>query len=149
MKTIGIRREDKNAWERRVPLVPADVADLLRDNDLAVVVQPSPIRVHADAEYAAAGAVVAEDLSPADVVFGVKEMPLHELRDGRTYLYFAHVIKGQPYNMPMLSRLRCPKIRIWSNGFVPVLLARSLARKWTNWSTAGLMEIPLGGSKNA
>ena len=24
-KTIGIRREDKNEWEKRVPLVPADV----------------------------------------------------------------------------------------------------------------------------
>jgi alpha-aminoadipic semialdehyde synthase len=27
------------------------------------------------------------------------------LRPGRTYVYFAHVIKGQPYNMPMLQRL--------------------------------------------
>ena len=26
--TIGIRREDKNEWERRVPLVPADLAEL-------------------------------------------------------------------------------------------------------------------------
>ena len=26
--TIGIRREDKNKWERRVPLIPGDVADL-------------------------------------------------------------------------------------------------------------------------
>ena len=28
IKTIGIRREDKNEWERRVPLVPGDVLEL-------------------------------------------------------------------------------------------------------------------------
>ena len=28
IKTIGIRREDKNEWERRVPLVPDDVLEL-------------------------------------------------------------------------------------------------------------------------
>ncbi len=29
-KTIGIIRETKNDWERRAPLVPSDVAELLR-----------------------------------------------------------------------------------------------------------------------
>lgn len=27
---IGVRREDKNKWERRVPLTPDDVATLVR-----------------------------------------------------------------------------------------------------------------------
>jgi hypothetical protein len=27
-KTIGVRREDKNKWERRAPLIPADVKEL-------------------------------------------------------------------------------------------------------------------------
>ncbi|RKZ18896.1 hypothetical protein DRQ50_03170, partial [bacterium] len=103
--TVGIRREDKNEWERRVPLVPADVVTLAADHDLEFLVQPSPIRVFKDDEYAAAGATVTEDLSPAKVVLAVKEIPLTELRPDRTYLYFSHVVKGQPYNMPMLQHL--------------------------------------------
>ena len=53
---IGIRREDKSEWERRVPLVPADVQTLRRDHGLEFVIQPSPIRVFRDDEYEAAGA---------------------------------------------------------------------------------------------
>ena len=102
---VGIRREDKNEWERRVPLVPADVADLVRDRGLEFVVQPSPIRVFPDADYAAAGAGVDEDLAPAGVVLAVKEIPVAELRPGRVYVFFSHTIKGQAHNMPMLRHI--------------------------------------------
>jgi alpha-aminoadipic semialdehyde synthase len=103
--TIAIRREDKNEWERRVPLIPADLADLRRDHGLEFLVQTSPIRIHTDDEYRAAGAAVVEDIDAADVVLAVKEIPTRLLRAGRVYVYFAHVIKGQPQNMPMLARL--------------------------------------------
>lgn len=103
--TIGIRREDKNEWERRVPLTPADLADLGRDHPLTFRVQRSPNRVFADAEFAAAGAELVDDIPDADVVLAVKEIPTRLLRAGKTYVYFAHVIKGQPYNMAMLRRL--------------------------------------------
>ena len=102
---IGIRREDKNKWERRVPLVPADVADLGKRLGVGFIVQPSPIRVFGDQEYAAAGATVAEDLAPAGVVLAVKEIPLHELRPRTAYLFFSHTIKGQARNMPMLRHI--------------------------------------------
>ena len=102
---IGIRREDKSIWERRVPLVPDDVRDLIAEHGIQVIVQPSKIRVFKDEEYTAVGAQVQEDLSPCDVIFAVKEIPPHLLLPGKTYVYFAHVIKGQPYNMPMLKRL--------------------------------------------
>ena len=66
MATVfGIRREDKNKWERRVPVVPADVADLSRDHDVAFHVQPSPIRVFTDGEYAGVGATVGLALGAA------------------------------------------------------------------------------------
>jgi alpha-aminoadipic semialdehyde synthase len=101
---LGIRREDKNLWERRVPLTPANVHDLVRGG-FEVVVQPSPIRVFRDAEYAAAGARIGEDLSRCGVVMGVKEMPASLFRPDVVYVFFAHVIKGQRYNMPMLRTL--------------------------------------------
>lgn len=102
---IGIRREDKNKWERRVPLTPAHLADLRQNADLQSLIQPSAIRVFPDSDYQAAGAVVTEDLSAAAVVIGVKEMPPDFFLPGRTYVFFSHTVKGQAYNMPMLRRL--------------------------------------------
>ena len=102
--TLGIRREDKNRWERRVPLVPADLK-ALEEGGLRFLVQPSPIRVFTDEEYRAAGIEVDESLAAAELIFAVKEIPTDLLRPGKVYVYFAHVIKGQPHNMPMLARL--------------------------------------------
>jgi alpha-aminoadipic semialdehyde synthase len=103
--TIGLRREDKNEWERRVPLVPTDVAQLQAGYGLRVIVQPSPIRIYRDEEYLAAGIEVSEDLGPAELILAIKEVPEPLLMPGKTYVCFAHVAKGQPHNMPMLRRL--------------------------------------------
>ncbi len=102
---IGIRREDKNRWERRVPLIPRDVASLQDRHGLRFVVQPSKIRVYPDAEYRERHIAVDEDLSPAGLIFAVKEVPVHLIEPGKVYVFFAHVAKGQPQNMPMLRRL--------------------------------------------
>ena len=103
--TIGIRREDKNQWERRVPLVPADLAALQKRGELDFRVQPSRIRVFTDEEYQAAGITVADDLGPANIIIAVKEIPIDLLQGGKVYLYFSHTIKGQAYNMPSLRHL--------------------------------------------
>ncbi|MEM9554598.1 MAG: bifunctional lysine ketoglutarate reductase /saccharopine dehydrogenase family protein [Acidobacteriota bacterium] len=105
MTTLGIRREDKSRWERRVPIVPADVESLHRDHGLDVIVQPSAIRTYDDDAYTAAGARVTESLDEATAIFAVKEVPIDCLLPERTYAFFAHVIKGQPYNMPLLRKL--------------------------------------------
>jgi len=102
---IGIRREDKSIWERRVPIVPQHARQLQAEHSIEVWVQPSDIRVFREEEFAQAGARVEEDLSPSPVVFGVKEIPAQLFHPGHTYVFFAHVIKGQPYNMPMLKRM--------------------------------------------
>ena len=102
---IGIRREDKSIWERRVPITPQDARRLQEEHGIEVWVQPSDIRVFRNEEYARAGLHLAEDLTPCPVVLGVKEFPPDFFQPGQTYVFFAHVIKGQPYNMPMLQRL--------------------------------------------
>jgi saccharopine dehydrogenase (NAD+, L-lysine-forming) len=104
-KIIGIRREDKNKWERRVPLIPAHVGDLKETHGIATIVQPSDIRIFSDQEYRTAGAEIRENLSEAAVIFAVKEIPIHLIEEGKTYVFFSHTIKGQPYNMEMLRRL--------------------------------------------
>lgn len=102
---VGVRREDKSRWERRVPITPEKMRQLREKYGLEFIVQPSPVRIFRENDFAQAGARVQEDLSPAPVVFGVKEIPLHCFEPGKTYVFFAHVIKGQPYNMPMLRRM--------------------------------------------
>lgn len=109
MGIVGIRLEDKSIWERRVPLVPADV-EALRESGLSFKVQPSALRIYGDASYTSAGADVQEDLSSAEVIFAVKEVPIPLLLENRAYCFFAHVIKGQPYNMPLLKELLDRKI---------------------------------------
>ena len=50
---IGIRKEDKSPWERRVPLVPEDIRELARAG-IQVVVEASSQRAVSDAEFEAA-----------------------------------------------------------------------------------------------
>jgi alpha-aminoadipic semialdehyde synthase len=101
---IGIRREDKNHWERRVPLVPADLAELQRQG-LEFRVQPSANRIYSDIAYQDVGVALSEDLAECGLVLAVKEIPRHLLEQDKVYVYFSHTIKGQAYNMPMLRRL--------------------------------------------
>jgi alpha-aminoadipic semialdehyde synthase len=102
---IGIRRENKNEWEKRTPIIPEDIKDLIEKYKLRAIVQPSKIRAFSDEEYKAAGAEIDEDLNHADLIFGVKEIPSELLLNHKTYVFFAHVIKGQPHNMEMLNTL--------------------------------------------
>lgn len=102
---IGIRREDKNKWERRVPLTPAHVKELKDHHQIKTVIQPSTIRCFSNESYEKAGAMVQEDLSDCNVIFAVKEIPKQFFMSNRTYMFFAHVIKGQTYNMPMLQTM--------------------------------------------
>ncbi|HNY03977.1 MAG TPA: bifunctional lysine ketoglutarate reductase /saccharopine dehydrogenase family protein, partial [Bacteroidales bacterium] len=107
---IGIRHEDKYEMERRAPLTPRHVARLVKQKKLDIVIQTSEKRVFTDEEYVQAGARIARDLKKCSVIFGVKEMPEAFFEPDKTYVFFAHVIKGQSYNMPMLRRmmeLRC------------------------------------------
>lgn len=104
-KTIGLRREDKNEWEKRVPIIPADAEELIEQNNLKIIAQPSKIRVFSEEEYKKGGVDIDESLSQADVVFAVKEIPLELLEPAKTYVFFSHTIKGQPYNMGMLKHL--------------------------------------------
>jgi alpha-aminoadipic semialdehyde synthase len=102
MPMIGIRREDKNRWERRAPVTPSHVRRLIAATGVPFVVQPSNLRVFRDEEYRAAGASVQEDLSGCRLVLGVKEIPPERIAPGTAYLIFPHVTKGQTGTREML-----------------------------------------------
>jgi len=101
---IGVRSEDKSQWERRVPLVPGDLK-ALREGGIDAVVQASSHRAFGDDEFDRAGVPVQPDLGDCNIIIGIKEIPPAKLEAGKIYLFFPHVIKGQPGNMPMLRRL--------------------------------------------
>jgi alanine dehydrogenase len=102
---IGIRREDINKWEKRVPLIPSHVRELSDRHPVEFMVQPSAIRVFTDADYRADGVAVAETLSPCPIVFALKEIPIELLEKNKVYIFFSHTAKGQSQNMPMLKRM--------------------------------------------
>lgn len=108
---VGMRRETKNRWERRAPLTPHHVRTLVHKG-IAVLVQPSKIRIFTDEEFLRAGAVITEDLSPASLIVGVKEVPLDQLIPERTYMCFSHTIKAQEYNMKMLDAMIEKNVRL-------------------------------------
>jgi alpha-aminoadipic semialdehyde synthase len=102
---IGVRREDKSEWERRVPVIPQDAAELQQEHGVQVIVQASSHRAFADDEFRSAGIIVQQDLSPCPIILGIKEMPKEFFDRDKAYVFFAHVIKGQPYNMDMLRQM--------------------------------------------
>ena len=104
-KIIGIRREDINKWERRVPLIPAHVRELIRSHSLEIYVQPSDTRIFPDSDYLMEGVRVREDISPCSFIMAVKEIPIEKCEKDKVYTFFSHTAKGQPHNMPMLKKM--------------------------------------------
>ncbi|MGY6561582.1 MAG: NAD(P)-dependent oxidoreductase [Luteibaculaceae bacterium] len=110
---LGIIREGKTPPDKRVPLTPTHVKALLAQYPgLSIYVQPSSIRCFNDAEYADAGATLQEDVSHCEILMGVKEVPLEMLIPNKTYLFFSHTFKKQPYNKKLLKTILNKKIRL-------------------------------------
>ena len=93
-------------------MTPKEVKELTSDPNIRVLVQPSPSRCYTEEEFLEAGAEVSEDLSSCDVIFGVKEVPIENLIEGKTYFFFSHTIKAQEYNMPLLDAMLAKNIRM-------------------------------------
>lgn len=70
-----------------------------------MLVQPSTGRCYSEDDFEDAGAEITEDMSSASVIFGVKEVPIENLIANKTYFFFSHTIKAQPYNMPLLDKM--------------------------------------------
>ena len=104
-KIIGIRKEDKNIWEVRTPIIPEDVKELNIKFGIKSIVQSFDRRSFSDNEYLKNGAEINDDLTSCKAIFGVKEVPIQKILPNKIYAFFAHVIKGQPYNMKMLKDL--------------------------------------------
>jgi alanine dehydrogenase len=111
---IGIIREGKNPPDKRVAFTP-DQLRAIQDEYLGRVnflVQSSAIRSFTDQEFLDAGIPVVEDISDCEVLFGVKEVPIAQLVAGKTYFFFSHTLKKQPYNRKLLQTVLEKNIRL-------------------------------------
>ncbi|PLX14444.1 MAG: hypothetical protein C0598_01275 [Marinilabiliales bacterium] len=111
MHKVGIRYEDKYVMERRVPLTPEHIKELVKKGIEFEVVK-SAKRIFKDKEFIEAGATLVDEVSDAQIVLGVKEMPIGYFKEGKAYIFFSHTIKGQPYNMPLLKDMMASKITL-------------------------------------
>jgi len=124
MITIGLIRENKKPFDKRVAFSPAQCSEIiLRYPEIKIIIQPSPHRCIPDSEYADAGFSVTEDMRGCDILFGIKEVPVEDLIADKTYLFFSHTIKKQPHNRKLLRKILEDRIRlvdyetlVWENG---------------------------------
>ncbi|KAB2809818.1 NAD(P)-dependent oxidoreductase [Phaeocystidibacter luteus] len=110
---IGLIKEGKTPPDKRVPLSPSQCAELKEKYpQVEVVAQSSDIRAFTDNEYRAAGIPVVDDVSDCDVLLGVKEVPIDQLIPNKTYFFFSHTFKKQPYNRNLLRAILEKNIRL-------------------------------------
>src|ERR1051325_2584709 len=110
---IGLIREGKTPPDTRVALTPRQCRELMKAiPGLSIVVQPSAIRCFTDDEYRTEGIAVVEDMSDCDILLGIKEVNIDDLIYGKTYLFFSHTKKAQPYNQEMMQAMIRKHVRM-------------------------------------
>ena len=99
MPVIGLIKEGKVPSDNRVALTPKQCRYLLDQfPNWDIIVESSPNRCFKDREYQKEGIKVVEDISTADILFGIKEVPKDQLIANKKYLFFSHTKKAQTYN---------------------------------------------------
>lgn len=113
MIKIGLIREGKVPPDKRVPFSPIQVEEIQqRFTDVKVICQTSPHRCYKDDEFKTLDIEVKEDMSDCDILMGIKEVPISDLIPNKTYLFFSHTIKKQPYNRKLLKAILKNNIRL-------------------------------------
>lgn len=116
---FAIIKERKNPPDRRVVFSPEMLKKAQQENpEASFVVESSDIRIFSDQDYRDAGFTVLQDISDADVMLGVKEVPTEFLIPGKKYFYFSHTIKKQPYNRKLLKAMLHKKIEMYDHELI-------------------------------
>ena len=72
---------------------------------IEIIVESCATRCFSDEAYEEVGIEVRSDVSNADIMLGIKEVPKEFLIPQKTYLFFSHTIKKQPYNQLLLKEI--------------------------------------------
>jgi len=110
---LGILKETKTPPDERVPLSPLACKQITETYpNIEIIIQSSDIRAFKDEEYTKLGLTVQEDVSECDVLMGVKEVKMEYLIPNKTYFFFSHTIKEQPYNRELLLDIMKKNIQL-------------------------------------
>lgn len=110
---IGLLREGKVPPDLRVPITPLQAEEIQqRFTHVKVACQESLFRSFKDDEFRELDIEVVKDISDCDILMGIKEVPIDNLIANKTYLFFSHTIKKQPYNRRLLQAVLQKKIRL-------------------------------------
>ncbi|QDH78902.1 alanine dehydrogenase [Echinicola soli] len=111
---IGLIKEGKVPTDRRVAFSPRQLKAMNEAyaGRAFFVVEKSDIRAFKDEEYEEAGIDVVDDVSDCEVLMGIKEVPIPSLISNKTYFFFSHTIKAQPYNRELLQVILEKGIRL-------------------------------------
>ncbi len=104
VQRIGICEEGKSLWEKRTPLIPSSIKNLVQEG-FQVQLEPSDHRCYTNENYQESGAEISPEMDKCDFLLGIKEMPIDFIKSGKPHLFFSHTIKGQSYNMPLLQKI--------------------------------------------
>lgn len=121
---LALIREEKNPPETRVAFSPVQCQWLMNKYPgLEIVVQSCINRCFTDDEYRREDVAVREDVSDADLLIGIKEVPKEKLLPDKSYIFFSHTIKRQPQNRAMLREILNRRVTlydyeclVWENG---------------------------------
>jgi len=114
--TIGLIKERKTPADRRVVLSPQKAKEFqMQYQGLQFFVEPSDIRIFSDEAYAQQGLNLEHNLSSCDVLLGVKEVPIESLIPNKSYFFFSHTIKKQPYNRALLKAVLDKNIQLYDH----------------------------------
>ena len=113
MPVLGLIKEGKVPNDNRVALTPKQcklISNQFPEWD--IIVESSSIRCFSDNEYIKEGIKIVNDLSTADVLLGIKEVPKDQLLPNKKYLFFSHIKKAQSHNQAMLHAMMDKKITL-------------------------------------
>src|SRR5690606_31104584 len=114
--TFAIIKERKNPPDRRVVFSPEKCQEVIQKfPEAKIIVEASNIRIFPDKDYRDAGFEVMDDVSSADVLLGVKEVPVEALIPNKKYFFVSHTIKKQPYNRKLLRAMLNKNIEMFDH----------------------------------
>ena len=113
---IGIIKECKIPSDKRVVFTHSKCLAVKKlYPEVEFLIQSSNVRCYSDKEYSDLGFNVVNDVSSADVLIGVKEVPINKLIANKKYFFFSHTIKKQPYNKNLLLSILDNNIELFDH----------------------------------
>ncbi|WP_031427645.1 NAD(P)-dependent oxidoreductase [Flavimarina sp. Hel_I_48] len=113
---FALIKERKDPPDRRTVFSPTKLREVQElFPEAKFLVESSAIRAFPDVAYKNAEFTVSEDVTAAEVLIGVKEVPIDFLISGKKYFFFSHTIKKQEYNRELLQAVLFKNIELYDH----------------------------------